>query len=175
MLAALVAAPLLLHAQDTGEVVDFGLETPAKSKEFLPDNTKLGLSAPAFENTKSSSQDDFDLSGTERQSSREQREYQQALTAIEEERKAVKHRQEVAAQSQAFSKEFLSVNLYGADFLKHFAEIMEKYPLAAEEEFCGRLIAKGRRIQASAEAKLPSTTEGAGKTNDPAPQAEMDP
>jgi hypothetical protein len=175
LLAALMIAPLAVCAQDTGKVVDFGLDTPAKSKEFLPDNSKLGLSEPAFENTKAIKENEFGFSGTEIESSREEREYQQALTAIEEERKAVKHRQEVAAQSRAFSKEFLAMNLYGSDFPKRFAEIMEKYPLAAEEEFCGRLIERGRRILAAAEAKLASAGEATAEKKDPAPQAEVNP
>ncbi len=160
LFAVLITAPLLLNAEETEETVNFGLDTPVNSKEFLPDSSELGLSAPSFENTKTTSKDAFDLSETERRSTSQQREYEQALSAIEEARKAVKHRQEVAAQSQAFSKEFLSMNLYTRDFLKRFEEIQEKYPLAGEEEFCARLIEKGKRIQAAAEAKEALAGEG---------------
>ncbi len=169
LLAILMAVPLTLPAQDAEKTVNFGLDTSVTSKEFLPDSTDLGLSASSFENTKSTSQDAFDLSEAERRTTKEQREYQQALSAIEQERVAAKHREEVAAQSQAFSKEFLSMNLYDRDFPKRFAEILIKYPLAAEDEFCTRLIEKGRRVEAAAEARLTLGRDEATEEKKPVP------
>ena len=169
LVAIMMAVPLTLCAEDSEKTVNFGLDTQVTSKEFLPGSSDLGLSVSSFENTKSSSQDAFDISETERQTTKDQREYQQAVTAIEEERAAAQHRKEVAAQSQAFSKEFLSMNLYAREFPARFAEILKKYPLAAEEEFCARLISKGRRIQAAAEAKLALTEEGSPKKKEQVP------
>lgn len=169
LVAIMMAVPLTLCAEDSEKTVNFGLDTHVTSKEFLPDSSDLGLSVSPFENAKSSSQDAFDVSETDRQTTKDQREYQQAVTAIEEERAAAQHRKEVAAQSQAFSKEFLSMNLYAREFPKRFTEILQKYPLAAEEEFCARLISKGRRIQAAAEAKLAMTKEGSPEKKDQVP------
>ncbi|MEX1117303.1 MAG: hypothetical protein WEB60_00775 [Terrimicrobiaceae bacterium] len=167
LLALVLVLPENLLSEETEKTVSFGLDPAAASKNFLPDRTDLGLTASSFENTPSANRNAFDLSESERQTTKEQREYEHARAAIEQERVAAKHREEVAAQSQAFSREFLAMNLYDREFPERFAEILEKYPLAGEEEFCARLIEKGRRIQAVAQARAVSKEEPPIEGQDP--------
>jgi hypothetical protein len=108
----------------------------------------------------------LDSAEKERKRLKEQLEYEQTVASIAQKKAETDHKQNVETQSKAFSKEFLALDILAVDFKTRFEEIFIKYPLAAEDEFCAKLMDKGRRVVASREHAKPSPAQSKQPSED---------
>ncbi len=153
-----ILSSLLMGAQEsssdnTTNRVQMDLDLPPIAAASNPNATTLNFQqVTGSEEQKPTQPNGFlDSAEQERKRLKEQLEYEQTVASIAQEKAESDHKQNVESQSKAFSKEFLVLDILDPDFKTQFEGILNKYPLASEDEFCAKLMDKGRRVLACRE------------------------
>lgn len=162
----LLAGPLTALAQDPrpDSQIRFQLDaTPVSAPAVLPLETDLNIETEQISTSEKKEKDLLEGLNKETAQIKEQMEYEQTLAVIEQKRAEEARKAQISEQGKAFSRSFLAMNLYAADFPEKFQKLLQDYPLAAEDPFCARLIERGNRLLPNDKPSNPEVTSASAE------------